>query len=77
MLTLEVEWTVREAQQQNPTLIQVLDLPIVYSSITLSVPRFYRLFSQLICHPGMNRTNFLIHCYFWWPTQDREARGFA
>lgn len=41
MLIWEVEQTVREAQQQNPTLIQVLDHPIVYSSLTLSVLRFY------------------------------------
>lgn len=41
MLTWEVERTVREGQRQNPTLIQVLDHPIVYSSLTLSVPSSY------------------------------------
>lgn len=62
VLTWEVERTFWETQQQHPD-------PGTGPPNRLFVPDY----SQLSCHPRMNKTIYPLRRHFWWPTLDNDA----
>ncbi|KAI3376047.1 hypothetical protein L3Q82_016577, partial [Scortum barcoo] len=76
-LTWGIEKTVRRAQEQQPD-------PGGGPPHRLYVPDAVRAevlhwchSTKMACHPGVNRTLFLVKRLFWWPTAEKDVRDYV
>ncbi|XP_035265328.1 uncharacterized protein LOC118223192 [Anguilla anguilla] len=76
-VTWEIESVIKKAQQSQPDPRTRLDRCLfVPDSVRSQVLQWVHS-SKLACHPGINRTLFLLRRNFWWESMGADARSFV